>query len=252
LIDKPIRFGPGFKRPSKKTIRLQRAKSGKRQFEADEIHAMLDKAGPQLRAMILLGVNCGFGNTDVASLPLKALDLEKGWANFPRPKTGIERRAKLWPETISAIRKALDLRAKPKDEADVDRLFLTRFGTAWVKVSTKEVEKEVDGERKKILKVVPDDSVTKEMRKLLKSLDINGHRNFYTLRHVFATIAGGSRDQPAVDHVMGHADDSMPANYRHDIGDDRLEAVAEHVRRWLFPPASESPNVIPMAMRKQA
>src|SRR5262249_40203639 len=150
-----------------------------------------------------------YGNTDIASLPLKALDLEKGWATFPRPKTGIERRAKLWPETVEAIRDALDKRTKPKDKADADRVFLTSFGTPWVKVNTKEVEEEVDGERKKRLKVVPDDSVTKEMRKLLKKLGINGRRNFYGFRRTFETIAGDGGDQVAVDHVMGHARDDM-------------------------------------------
>ena len=58
--------------------------------------------------------------------------------------------------------------------------------------------------------------------------------NFYALRHGFETIAGASRDQPAVDHVMGHARDDMASVYREGIDDDRLEAVAEHVRAWLF------------------
>jgi len=62
LIDKPIRFGPGFKRPSRKTLRIERAKKGKRLFEAEQIRAMIDAAGIPLRAMILLGINSGFGN----------------------------------------------------------------------------------------------------------------------------------------------------------------------------------------------
>ena len=36
--------------------------------------------------MILLGINCGFGQTDISSLHEKALDLEGGWVTFPRPK----------------------------------------------------------------------------------------------------------------------------------------------------------------------
>jgi integrase len=58
--------------------------------------------------------------------------------------------------------------------------------------------------------------------------------SFYALRHTFETIAGGSRDQVAVDAVMGHADYSMAGEYRERIEDDRLEAVAAHVRKWLF------------------
>ena len=68
--------------------------------------------------MIYLGVNCGFGNNDCAKLPTTALDLKKGWIDFGRPKTGIHRRCPLWPETVAAVRAALEARPTPKDEAD--------------------------------------------------------------------------------------------------------------------------------------
>jgi hypothetical protein len=76
LIDKPIRYGPGFNRPSKRALRKERNGSGPRMFEASEIRAMLDKAGQPLKAMILLGANAAFGNADCATLPRKALDLD--------------------------------------------------------------------------------------------------------------------------------------------------------------------------------
>ncbi len=85
-------------------------------FEAIDIRRMLEAASSQLRAMILLGVNCGFGNADCGLLPLSALDLDGGWVNFPRPKTGIQRRCPLWPETVRALREALDTRPQPKTE----------------------------------------------------------------------------------------------------------------------------------------
>ena len=71
-----------------------------------------------LNDKILLGVNCGFGNTDVASLPIDAVDLDGGWIDFPRPKTEIPRRVPLWPETIEAIREALKQRPQPKEAAE--------------------------------------------------------------------------------------------------------------------------------------
>ena len=40
-------------------------------LEADEIREMQEAAGPQLRAMILLGVNCGLGNLPVFTIGLQ-------------------------------------------------------------------------------------------------------------------------------------------------------------------------------------
>ena len=107
LIDKPIRFGSEFKKPSAKTMRKERAKRGPRLYQPKELKALPEAASPQIKAMILLGVNAGFGCTDCATLPLHALDLKGGWVNYPRPKTGVSRRCPLWPETIDAIKAAI-------------------------------------------------------------------------------------------------------------------------------------------------
>jgi len=215
LIAAPMRFGPGFARPSKKTIRLARAKKGPRMFEADELRRILGAAGASMKAMILLGVNCGFGNADCGTLPLSALDLDGGWVNYHRPKTGITRRCPLWPETVEALRGAMAKRPRPKAGEDAGLAFVTVRGGSWQKK-------------------IEDNPVSKEMRKLLNALGIGGHRNFYALRHTFETIGGEAKDQIAVDHVMGHARDDMASVYRERVGDERLKAVTDHVRKWLF------------------
>src|SRR5262245_38136072 len=92
LIDRPVRYGPEFKKPSTKTRRPHRAKQGAKLFTALEVRRLIGAAGVQLRAMILLGINCGFGNADCGTLPVTALDLGAGFIDFPRPKTGIPRR----------------------------------------------------------------------------------------------------------------------------------------------------------------
>ena len=104
IIPSPIVFGEGFKRPSQKVLRLNRASKGARMFEADELLRMIESASQPLKTMLLLAINCALGNADVARLPLSALDLDKGWLTYPRPKTGIMRRCPLWPETIRAVR----------------------------------------------------------------------------------------------------------------------------------------------------
>ncbi len=87
-------------------------------------------------------------------------------------------------------------------------------------------------------KKIEDNPISKEMRKLLDSLKIDGHRNFYALRHTFETIGGEAKDQIAVDHIMGHARDDMASVYHERISDVRLKAVTDYVRNWLFVEAS--------------
>ena len=217
LIDRPVRFGPDFKRPSKKTLRIHRAQQGAKLFTADEIRHLIDAAGQPLKAMLLLGINCGFGNSDCGNLPLSALDLDTGWLDFPCPKTGMPRRCLLWPETVEAIREALAARPEPKNEEHAGLAFITKYGLSWAKDT-------------------PDGPITKETKKLLNRLGVNGRKGlgFYTLRHTFRTVADEAKDQPAADYVMGHEVAHMSSVYRETICDARLKAVADHVRTWLL------------------
>ena len=233
LMDRPVRYGPEFVKPDKAVLRKHRAKQPPRMFEAAELRALIDGAmmtggdeGPELakpdaalRAMILLGVNCGFGNSDCAGLTFSAIDLERGWIEYPRPKTGIARRCPLWPETVAAIRAAVEVRPKPTDFPECGLVFLSPRGNAFIR-SEKSAHK---------------DLVAIQFTRLLKRLGI--HRagvGFYALRHTFETIGGAAKDQVAVDLIMGHTDPSMASHYRERIDDTRLQAVAEYVRKWVF------------------
>jgi integrase len=211
-----------FKRPSRKTLRIARAQRGPRIFEASEIKLLIAQASPQMRAMIHLGINCGLGQSDLSQLPRSAINFKTSWLNYPRPKTGIERRCWLWPETVKGLKEAMPLRPAPKDPADDGLMFITKYGARWTRSNEKGIS---------IC------NITQEFKKLMVALDINGHRGFYGLRRGFETIGGDSRDQAAVDFIMGHAPASndMGAVYRDRLEDDRLVAVAQHVRNWLFP-----------------
>ena len=215
LLETDVDFGDDFQKPSKKTMRLYRRKEGPKLFDAPEIRSMIDAASVQLKAMLLLGINAALGNSDIGNLRLDDLNLETGWLDYPRPKTGVARRAWLWPETVSAVKAALAERPEPKDDTDTRLVFITKYGYSWSKD-------------------IADSPITKELRKLLNKKEINGHRNFYTLRHTCRTVADETRDQAACDYVMGHESPHMSTLYREKIGDDRLQAVAEYVRQWLF------------------
>lgn len=237
LIERPVAYGQGFDKPAQRVLRKAKHDAGPNLLEADEARRILDAADPILRAMVYLGVNCGLGNTDVSNLPKTAIDFTGGWIDYPRPKTQIARRCKLWPETIQALRTALELRPAPKDPADADMVFLTVQRNRWVRCIP---SAKTQG------KFAVSDRVSSRFKALLKSLGINGRRRlgFYTLRHCFETAAGESRDQVAVDCIMGHVDPSMGANYRERISDTRLEAVAQTVRNWLFPVVASGAPVV--------
>ena len=210
LIDKPVRYGSSFNKPSKKVLRKHKAQQGKKLFTASEIRSMVDVASPQLKAMVLLGINCAFGNSDCGTLPMHAVDLDNGWIDYARPKTGIERRCPLWKETVDSIRTAIAER--PSDEF----VFVTKNGDTWAKKMSK-------------------NPISAEMRRLLDKLGI--HRKgvgFYSLRHTHRTIADATRDFPAARLIMGHADESIDAVYREEISDERLQSVAAFVHTWLF------------------
>lgn len=216
LLDRPMRFGPMFKRPSRKTLLVERHKKGQRMFEAAEIVTMLNNAGVPLKAMILLGINCGFGNGDIGRLPLSAIDLDGGWIRFPRPKTGIDRRCKLWPETIVALKAAINKRPTPKNPRDKGLAFITKRGESWFKDTR-------------------DNPITKEARKLLDESKLyRPGLGFYALRHTFETIGGETADQVAVNSIMGHVDSSMAGVYRERISEERLTRVSDFVRAWVY------------------
>jgi integrase len=230
LIEHPVPFGHDFRLPGKRLMREARQAKGLKMFEAAEIRTILDAVPVQLKAMTLLGINAGLGNHDCGQLTFKALDLEKGWLTFPRAKTGIMRRVPLWPETIAAIREAVAERREPKAPADRDVVFLTRLGLRWVRLQdkVKRVGPNADGK-------VWIDSIAYEFQKRITKLGIKRPGLcFYGLRHTFATVAEETKDFPAVEAIMGHSDLSMAGAYREKISDDRLRAVAEHVRKWLF------------------
>ena len=208
FIKEAVKFGPEFIKPKKKLFRIHKNKN-KKLATPSEINTLVDAADPTLKAMIYLGINCGFNNEDCCQLPLSLLNIETGWLDWWRIKTGVERRVKLWPETIKAIKAYLKHRNKPKANADV--LFTTKYRNQW-----------------------KSDSIVPRFRKLAEDCEINRKGlTFTTLRHTFQTIGEESGDFIATKSIMAHADDSISGVYREEVSDDRLLKVTNHIRRWL-------------------
>jgi len=241
LTDHPIRYGKAFERPSaarkRKSRRATELANGKRLLDASEVRALLAAAQGPLRALVLLGINGGLGNTDCANLPISAVDWEKAVIEFDRPKTGIERVVPLWPETLQALQEVLATRPRPADKEAEKNLFLTAAGEPFLR---QRIHRAEDGTVEKIVTI---DSAGDQFDRLLRNLGLKRKGiGFYTLRHTFRTWADEVRDQHAIHRIMGHTIPGMSGIYVEEISLERLRAVVEHVRHKLFPLESPVPE----------
>lgn len=240
MIEDPVKFGKGFRNPTaaqkRKAKQKDELENGKKLFTREELVSILDACDPDLHAVVLLGINGGFGNTDCASLPRSAVDLAAGLITYARSKTGLQRVVPLWLETVKAMRQALAAdRPEPADKDAAVLVFLTPTGKPLVRQSVSD-----DDESGKI-KTANIDELSARFAALLKSLGL--HRagiGFYVLRHTFRTWADEMHDQHAIHRIMGHAIPGMSGIYVEEIGLDRLRAVVDHVRHklWLDTPPS--------------
>ena len=106
---------------------------------------------------------------------------------------------------METVQDAIEKRPSPKEGDDSGLVFLTKYGQRWVRT----------GEKGN-----PVDAVSNEFSKLLTRLDLKQPGiHFYALRHTFETIGGESKDQVAVNAIMGHVDNSMSGVYRERISE---------------------------------
>jgi integrase len=205
--------------PNLKAIKkLTPLKTEKPTFGISQIKEILEYANPQMKAMIWLGLNCGFGCTDCAELKWSNLDLENSRVNFPRGKTGISRNLTLWPETVEALRSARKIG---------ELVFYTVRGYPWVRT----IQSFKDGKEK----FTKEDAVSKQFSKLLKKAGIKTEKGvgFYTLRRTAATLAARSGDPFAVQRLLGHADLKMASIYVQDVS-EQTDRVINNTRKLII------------------
>ena len=183
----------------------------RRIFTHEEINKLLTVADTQMKAMIWLGLNCGFGCTDCSDLQWKNLNLDNGRVVFPRGKTGVPRDLPLWSETVDA------LKAVPKKG---ELVFYTARGNPFVRNALK-----IDTSGNE--KYSPINSIATKFARLIKKagLDVPKGTGFYTLRRTAATMAARSGDPFAVQRLLGHANLIMATRYVQDVSKQTDEVV---------------------------
>lgn len=226
-------FGRGFRGATAKDRRELAHRVGKSLFTAEQVRLILALAPPggAMRAMVLLAINAGLGNTDIATIPRSAVDVASRVVSFPRPKTQVDRRFLLWPETASAIASWLEARPTGAGQAK-DLLFVTRFGRPWVQGRT-------DAITMTFRRLLAQGGIIQFKERTQKRIDKGPPLGFYTLRRTFRTVADEVGDQHAIHLVMGHTLPGMSGVYVQRIGDDRLAKVVNHVRSWVFGASSQ-------------
>ncbi|OQB45427.1 MAG: site-specific tyrosine recombinase XerC [bacterium ADurb.Bin157] len=211
--------------PNLKAIKkITKVKHNKFIFNMQQIQTLLENADVQMKAMILLGLNCGFGCTDCGELKWENLDLENCRVIYPRGKTGIPRNFTLWPETISALKNVT------KKGGFV---FYTLEGNPWVRVIN--VTDKFGTE-----KFIKEDAVTTQFSILLNKTGIKPEEKsvgFYTLRRTAATMAAKSGDPFAVQKLLGHADLKMATTYVQDVS-EQTDRVVNNMRKLIIADAS--------------
>ncbi|MFA9477118.1 tyrosine-type recombinase/integrase [Phycisphaerales bacterium AB-hyl4] len=234
-IEQAPRFGDDFRaRGLKRAVRRSRREKGKKLLDGPMVRALLAEASPQMRAMILLGINAGFYAVDCADLRHGDIDLDRGVVMMARFKTEVDRVAPLWTVTVDAIREAMATRPAPRDEAHADRVFITRRGYLWVKSESANHD-----DNGGIKSVTHGDYVGQEFRKLFTKAKIERPEGcgFSWLRHTFYTVGRRTKDYDAVSAIMGHAGAGMIEHYLEDVELADLRVVVEYVRQWLYPDA---------------
>jgi integrase len=172
-----------------------------------------------MKAMIWLGLNCGFGCTDCAELKWTDLDLANARVRLPRRKTGILRDLPLWPETVKSLEKV------PRKGKLV---FYTARGNPYLQTLLK-----ADGNGNGRYKTL--NTITTTFSRLIKKSGIMAPKGtgFYTLRRTAATMAARSGDPFAVQRLLGHADLQMATRYVQDVS-AQMDRVIENSREYVI------------------
>jgi hypothetical protein len=116
-------------------------------YTVGELRLLWQYANPTERLMIALGLNCGFGRAEVATLELDEVRLhtpnpvlrvgdqkspteaDESWIMRGRHKTGVFGIWRLWPLTVRAVEWWLSMRPK----TDITNLLVTRKGESFAK-----------------------------------------------------------------------------------------------------------------------
>lgn len=176
-------------------------------YTPKEVSKLLLNAGSQLKLMILLGLNCGFGPKDIQDLEWTHIQEDR--IHLPRSKTGVDQTFLLWPETQAVLEQVRRdrqelihrLARRGRERSDGGHVFATRFWKKWSK-----------------------DSIAQQFTRLCKELKIES-RGFYRLRHSASTTISSVASPHVQRKFMRHSQLQQQVTYTHTPDAEVDEAV---------------------------
>ncbi len=189
-------------------------------YTAAEIRRLLDNADVQLKAMILLALNCGFGPKDLHDL--KWSDIRGERVTLPRSKTGVSQTFLLWAETQRALDEVRQarlflverLKKRGRHRSDDGYVFVTYFWRAWKK-----------------------DSIAEQFRKLCKVSGVPCY-GIYRLRHCASTAMSLVANPHVHRKFMRHSQLQQQVAYTH-TPDVEVDTAVEQAKAKLLPSVTE-------------
>jgi integrase len=240
FLEHAPRYGDEFDRPPQEKLDLHRHENHTT-FSADELRALLDKAGQPMKAMLLLACNGALGQTDLAQLRWADLDLDGGWLKYPRSKTAGAREIPLWAETVKSLCEWREARPASADPADDKLVFVTCNGRKFVRFVE---SRKRPGHYGKIDAIGQEFNKLQEEAKVEEAKVYQAGRAFYSIRHTMAGVMFQSGDSDATKAIMGHKDGSMlRSHYVLGFPDKaRLQKVVAYTHAWLFAKLKRKPK----------
>ena len=188
---------------------------GKPLYKTKDLRKLLTNADRQLKTMILLALNCGFGPKDVRDL--KWAHIQGKRVTLPRSKTGVCQTYALWAEVrtlldeIKQKRNSLIARMVKRGiiHNDNGHVFVTRYWRPWGK-----------------------DAVAGQFRKLCKQVNVPCY-GFYRLRHCASTAMSLVTTPHIQRKFMRHSQLQQQVTYTH-IPDNEVDSAVMKVREKLL------------------
>jgi integrase len=166
-------------------------------YTLEDLQKLLKKAKLNLKTMIMLALNCGFGPKDLQDLTWE--DIQENRVTLARSKTGVCQTYILWPETLELLRqvrfegakRVVRMGKRKSQNCYGNHVFVTRYYRSWSK-----------------------DAIAGEFRKLCTKAKVPSY-GFYRLRHCAST----AMSLVATPHVhrkfMRHSQLQQQVTYTH-------------------------------------